>query len=245
MKKVQIRESAHVDIDAFLNGMISSRIARRVIAEQHVKLHEKPSPGFAGIVNLQLKPSSAIHQAFLEAADICDGTYGLHPTLMIQGDEDARVCYIPSHLHFVLVELFKNSMRAVVETHAKARLTGGAKIHLPPIKVLIVKGTSELTLRISDAGGGIPKGAPVFRYGFTTATESPHAPQATAGENVSYFASLSFADQPRKMFGFGFGLPLSKLYLEYLGGGLTLVSMEGYGTDAYITLKLSPDNVLL
>jgi pyruvate dehydrogenase kinase 2/3/4 len=36
--------------------------------------------------------------------------------------------------------------------------------------------------------------------------------------------------------GFGFGLPISRLYSQYFGGDLQVMSMEGYGTDAYLFL---------
>lgn len=40
-----------------------------------------------------------------------------------------------------------------------------------------------------------------------------------------------------RMGGLGFGLPLSRLYARYFGGDLKLVSMPGYGVDAFLTLE--------
>ena len=53
------------------------------------------------------------------------------------------LCYPPPHLYHILFELFKNSMRATVETHGKSS-------ELPLIEVLIAKGEHDVSIRVSD-----------------------------------------------------------------------------------------------
>ena len=54
--------------------------------------------------------------------------------------------YVPSHLHHICFELFKNSMRATIENHGS--------IECPPIRVLLTKGKDNVCIKISDRGGG-------------------------------------------------------------------------------------------
>jgi pyruvate dehydrogenase kinase 2/3/4 len=42
--------------------------------------------------------------------------------------------------------------------------------------------------------------------------------------------------------GFGYGLPLSRLYARYFGGDLSIMSMDGWGTDAYMHLNKLGDS---
>ena len=56
-------------------------------------------------------------------------------------------------------------MRAVVEFH------GGADApHLPEIRVTVVKGQHDLSIKISDRGGGVPRTTVenLFLYMYTT-----------------------------------------------------------------------------
>jgi pyruvate dehydrogenase kinase 2/3/4 len=42
---------------------------------------------------------------------------------------------------------------------------------------------------------------------------------------------------PAVLAGYGYGLPLSRLYARYFGGDMQVISMEGYGTDAYLHIN--------
>jgi len=162
---------------------------------------------------------------------LCDQYYCSSPEIQVRvvnnqkgsvsstSPEEAPVyfCYVPSHLYYILFELLKNSLRAVVEHH-------NSSTNYPTIRVVISKGEEDLTIKVSDEGGGLPRsGIPhLFTYLYTTAS-----PPQTGESQTS--APLA---------GFGYGLPLSRLYSRYFGGDLQLISMEGYGTDAYVYLKV-------
>jgi hypothetical protein len=54
---------------------------------------------------------------------------------------------------------------------------------------------------------------------------------------VSCCAEQDDEDGPAVLAGYGYGLPISRLYARYFGGDLQIISMEGYGTDAYLHLN--------
>ena len=89
------------------------------------------------------------------------------------------------------------------------------------IQVLLAKGHNDLTIKISDQGGGIPRHVTdrLFKYLYST------APRPSMTPNKAPLA------------GYGYGLPLSRLYARYFHGDLILNSYEGYGTDTVIFLK--------
>merc|ERR1712046_537078 len=46
--------------------------------------------------------------------------------------------------------------------------------------------------------------------------------------------------KPTPLAGYGFGLPLSRLYAKYLGATVEIQSLPGFGTDVYLTFSRSP-----
>ena len=89
---------------------------------------------------------------------------------------------------------------------------------IPPIKVMIREGESDVTIKISDQAGGSPSNQieKWFDYMYST------APQPTIGSSTGSV-----------MAGFGVGLPLSRLYARFLSGDLEVQTVNGYGTDVY------------
>jgi [3-methyl-2-oxobutanoate dehydrogenase (acetyl-transferring)] kinase len=65
---------------------------------------------------------------------VCSETYGLAPEVVVSGDRFARLPYLTAHLDYMIYELLKNSMRAVVERHRKSTYTTRSRT-LPPIVV--------------------------------------------------------------------------------------------------------------
>jgi pyruvate dehydrogenase kinase 2/3/4 len=68
----------------------------------------------------------------------------------------------------MIFELTKNSLRAVVERF------GPDNENIPDIRIVIAEGNEDITIKISDEGGGIPRsGMPlIWTYMYTTA-ETP------------------------------------------------------------------------
>lgn len=86
-----------------------------------------------------------------------------------------------------------------------------------------------MSIKVNDQGGGVPfrRIEKLFSYMYST------APAPQIGEHT----------RP-PLAGFGYGLPISRLYAKYFQGDLQLYSMEGHGTDAVIYLKaLSTDSI--
>ncbi|TRY94780.1 hypothetical protein DNTS_035654 [Danionella cerebrum] len=98
--------------------------------------------------------------------------------------------------------------------------------------------------QISDRGGGVPfrKIERLFSYMYSTAPrpnigDQQRTPMVRPQNTLNRHSSVKRA-------GFGYGLPISRLYARYFQGDLQLYPMEGYGTDAAIQLKaLSTDSV--
>jgi pyruvate dehydrogenase kinase 2/3/4 len=83
------------------------------------------------------------------------------PEIKVYGHLDATFPYILSHLEYIIGELLRNSIQAVIEQ----RTSKDAKP--PPIEVLICETTQHVIIRISDQGGGIPNEVLPYLWSFS------------------------------------------------------------------------------
>ncbi|DBA04082.1 TPA: hypothetical protein N0F65_009429 [Lagenidium giganteum] len=211
------------DLHSFLDAFYMSRIGIRMLMSQHIALHEEEE-GWVGCICETTSPAEIALAAIDTARHMCIRQYGDAPEVELHGHTDFSMPFVPSHLHHMLFEVIKNSLRAVVEFH-------GVDNEMPPIKIIIADGedNEDVSIKISDEGGGIPRSSipRIWSYLYTTADseafERLEAPNDFGG------------DSP--LAGLGYGLPISRLFARYFGGDLQVISMEGYGTDAYLHLK--------
>lgn len=213
-----------LEIRSFLDRFYMSRIGIRVLMSHHLALGDA-RPGMAGVINKQCRPANLIEDAVSATRALSYAHYGEAAPVEIRGNTELEFPYIDSHLFLCLFELLKNSLRATVETHRDAPV-------LPPVRVIIADGVEDVTIKISDEGGGLCRSEMkgVWTYLFTTA-------KLPAKQLLALEDKVDRSNRPDPIAGFGYGLPLSRLYARYWGGELGLSSMEGYGTDAYLHLS--------
>ena len=213
------RQRTHIEhgIQAFLDRFYMSRIGIRMLLGQHIAIndqsHQRDST-YVGIICTKTNVHELAQEAIDNARVVCEDHYGLFdaPKVQLVCNPDLEFMYVPGHLSHMLFETLKNSLRAVVETH-------GQDGDFPITKVIVVEGNEDITIKVSDEGGGIPRSAIplVWTYMYTTVDRTPNLDP--------YFDKNDFK---APMAGFGYGLPISRLYARYFGGDLRLISMEGY-----------------
>lgn len=226
-KRKRQRMQIDHNIQAFLDRFYMSRIGIRMLIGQHIALTDQRAqsdPNYVGVICTKTNVRDLAQEAIENARFVCEDHFGLFdaPQVRLVCPPDLTFMYVPGHLSHMLFETLKNSLRAVVETH------GADKEEFPVTQVIVSEGKEDITLKISDEGGGIPRSSIplVWTYMYTTVDQTP-----------SLDPDFNKSDFKAPMAGFGYGLPISRLYARYFGGDLKLISMEGYGTDVYLHLN--------
>jgi pyruvate dehydrogenase kinase 2/3/4 len=226
----QRRELLHEydQLHHFLDNFFLHRIGVRMLIGQYLEIREPPRADHVGLVCTTTSPYQAIKEASDHARFMCERQFGDAPYVDIKGRTDLTFSYVPSHLYYMLFEVLKNSMRASVEHHTTK---DDPFPELPDVRVIISDGedNEDVVIKVSDEGGGFPRShmKRIFSYLYTTAK----------GGAMTNSAELKDFGVEGPLAGLGYGLPISRAYARYFGGDLSLVPMEGWGTDAFLHLS--------
>lgn len=103
--------------------------------------------------------------------------------MILDGDLDAKISYIPEHISFIVFELIKDAMRAVMRYKPEER-------DEIPLRATIVEGPPEddMIIRISDCGGGVSD--LVSRLADIPRSPRAARPRRTGGSHADGSASL-------------------------------------------------------
>ncbi|EWM23051.1 mitochondrial pyruvate dehydrogenase kinase [Nannochloropsis gaditana] len=269
-------------IEQTLTGFYTARIGLRFLVEHHIVSNDARE-GYSGIIASHCSPRQVATAAAADAERLCRAALGNAPTVRTIGTDKDDFCYVPSHLYYMIVETLKNSCRAVVEKHdpiyraaalevspstlldQRIRLEARQKAfaratptELPPVKVIVAMGEEDVTIKVADEGGGVPRSDLRLLWTFFYTTFPPSFPSSPAplpggragggslDENVTVtnpagnvsagpFTFPNVGTEP-VLAGHGMGLPLSRIYARYFGGDLEVKSLEGFGMDSYLHL---------
>lgn len=128
---------------------MQNRVAMRFLCGHYLALSSPPRKGFVGLVQQGVSLTSIAQVAAMEAASICCHALGACPEIRMKVDRsgDGLVATVPEYVHYVVLELLKNAMRATMKAH-------GGKDGVAAQRVDASAKNSSLQERAGGAKGG-------------------------------------------------------------------------------------------
>lgn len=218
-----IKDNGHLPFGEFevlnnsLDNFYTNRLSVRLLIDQYINFNNN-KVDYIGVINKKTNVYNVVNNAKLDALYLSERHYGDVPNIKIKSLHNSELCYIPSHLYFAIFEILKNSIRSVIESKKDNDIT------------VIISGEDNIIIKITDLGTGIPflDLEKIWYYSYTTLENNFY--------NNDDFNLNGKNNTLSPLAGFGIGLPLSRSIVRFLGGEITLMSIEGHGTDIYITL---------
>merc|ERR1712137_460735 len=128
-------------VDEFLDDFLTKRIGTDILSSHYLAI---TGPG-ARVIDPECDPVMVVKAARAEAVRLCKYHYKFAPPVNVVDIGPIRFPFIPQYLNYIIFELLKNSLRAVVLRHGKE----GAPAN--PIKIVVCGDASTVVIRISDA----------------------------------------------------------------------------------------------
>lgn len=211
------------NINNYLNDFYTNRISIRLIISHYLELsnENKNNIHYNGIVSINEPLTNVLNEAIEVTSIICERNYDEVPDVKIEIKGDIpQFPFIRNNMYYIFIEILKNSMKSTLD---KYKNTG----YLEDINILICNNNDNITIKISDKGNGIKyyNLKHVWSYFYSTAK--------IQRLNLNYDEIKDF-DKTTPLAGFGYGLPITKLSVEYFNDNIFINSIEDVGTDVLL-----------
>lgn len=248
--------------DTFTRSMMSSRISRRVLAEQYISMtrglesaknNKENNTFIGGKLFFECNAGKIIKYNSSRITKILEPAFppGTVPEVEIEGESDYSFAYVPSHLNFILGEILRNSLEASASAYLNTP-DNQRPPRPPPVSIAVSRTPENIFMRFSDQGGGIPTNRLNTIWSFAKIGEDPsgvaelmsedllhnvhtilHSHHSVGGVRSPGLKLLSNRGPHVRM---GMGLALARIYAEYWRGTLEIFSIEGYGCDVLLRI---------
>ena len=143
-----------------------------------------------------------------------DRIYHDAPNINVNIDPKIHILYIPSHIYYIVNEITKNSVISHFSNNMEEK----------PINIDVSEGQDDIIIKISDSGLGFPRKKinKIMSYYYSS-------------NPIEITPELELTNTPI-LGGLGVGLPLAKVYSQYLGGNIFINPIENHGTEVLIYL---------
>ncbi|KAI9486090.1 MAG: branched-chain alpha-ketoacid dehydrogenase [Benjaminiella poitrasii] len=242
-------DTNHKDLDLFLNRMLRSRISRRLLAEQHLALTDNgcstddphwSSDGYVGIIFMHCSASESVartkelvyqhihhYHADSNTLPVIDVRmeHHLDYSCYHKGKNEILFAYVPEQLEHILYEVLDNAVRYTIKRHPQSP---------PAIQVTVSSNETDVFFRVSDQAGGIEGDRYRHLWSYQARSQMGDFDDFKAVQKVP--TSIDERASQASHHHLGIGLTLSRIYAEYWGGELEVMTMDGYGTDVYVRI---------
>ena len=216
----------------FLNRFYTNRTEIRILLEHYIALFDdKNQKHNFGIVNLRCFPYLILNDVITNIQYICHKSYSnieLDDIIKIDIDKELFFPTIDNYLYYILFELIKNSVKAVIEK----KTLNIENNYVPHINININDYDKHYILvKIEDNGIGIKDENKDKIWYFSYSSSKIDEKDILEDNDFSVSTPLS---------GFGYGLPITNIYADFFNSrknNIVLLSEYGEGTTIYLYMK--------
>lgn len=97
---------------------------------------------YAGMICTKCSPVQVIEDAIHDARAVCMREYATAPEVQVYGDPELTFAYVPSHIHHMIFELVKNSLKATNDKFEDSDQEP------PPVKVIVADGDEDIAIKV-------------------------------------------------------------------------------------------------